>query len=105
MAELELLSARYPFSRRAILIIKFLAGKWGLDLYFTDPSNQPGDQLGLCLPVPGTMNFFCPNLEVLTTASQELIDTNLFRPFPMQGLPLHSGALTGMEKTGLQLTR
>jgi hypothetical protein len=105
LAELQLLSARYPFSRRAISIIRFLAGQWGLDLQFAETIGQDGDRDDLCLPIPGTMNFFCPNLEVLATSSQERIDSTLFRPFPMQGLPLLSAVRAGMEKAGLQLIR
>lgn len=105
LADLQLLSARYPFARLAISIVQFLARLWGADLFFTERLEQTGRRDDLCLPIPGSMNFFCPNLEVLATGFQERIDTALFRPFPMQGLPLLSGSLAGMERTGFQLTR
>jgi hypothetical protein len=105
LADLQLLSARYPFARRAISIIRFLARQWGADLFFTEPMDQASGQDDLYQPIPGTMNFFCPNLEVIATSFQERIDTVLFRPFPMQGLPLILGSLSGMERTGLQLIR
>lgn len=105
LADLQLLSAQYPFAKRAISIIQFLARQWALDLFLIEPIDQVGGQDDLCLPIPGTMNFFCPNLEVLATSIQERIDTALFRLFPMQGIPLLSGSLAGMELTGLQLIR
>jgi hypothetical protein len=105
LADLQILSDRYPFARHALSVIKFLARQWGAGLFFTEPIDQTGKQDDLCLSIPGTMNFFCPYLEALATSLHERIDTALFRPFPMQGLPLLSGSLAGMERTGLQLTR
>lgn len=105
LADLQLLSARLPFARRAISIIKLLARQWGIDLFLTEPIDQTGDRDDLCLPIPESMNFFCPNLEVLETSIQVQIDTALFRPFLMQGIPLISGSPAGMERTGFQLIR
>jgi hypothetical protein len=105
LANLQLLSTQYPFARRAISIIQSLARQWGVDLFLAESMDQVGGQDDLCLPIPGTMNFFCPSLEPLATSLQGRVDTALFRPFPMQGLPLLSGKLAGMERTGLQLSR
>jgi len=105
LADLQLLSARLPFAKRAISIIKFLARQWGVDLYLTEPMDQTDGWDDLCLPIPGSMNFFCPNLEVLASSIQKRIDITLFRPFPMQGMPLLPDSFAGMERTGFHLIR
>lgn len=104
MVDLRAMAPQYPFARRAISILQFLARKWDLGVFFTEQVGDVGDQGELCRPIPGTMNFFCPNLEVVASSFSEPRATALFLAFPMQGLPLLVESLAGLERAGLQLT-
>jgi hypothetical protein len=103
MADLQALSTRYPFARRAISILHFLAQEWGSEVSFSENMDGVGDQDKLCRPIPGSMNFFCPDFEAVASRFSEPRAMALFLPFPKQGLPLLVESLTGFERTGLQL--
>jgi hypothetical protein len=101
IADLHALAHRYPFARRAISILQFLAKKWGSDVLFSENVDHVGDHDELCRLVPGSMNFFCPNLEAVASNFAEPRATALFLTFPMQGLPLLIEGLAVSEGTGL----
>lgn len=91
--DLRDMSSCHRFAKRAINILRYLAGRWQVGIEMSDYNEETGedsDRESLCRMEASSMNFFCPNPEGEPGGA-------IFAPFPTQGVPLivSNSALAG----------
>jgi hypothetical protein len=105
-SDLQGMSVRNPFAKRAIYILKILARSWGVAISIGGPIDMNHAEQ-VCRPSTGSMNFFCPNQEGLLSMRniQDYENSPLFTPFPLQGLPIMFVDEASLRDSGFSLRK
>ena len=93
IADLKEMRDCHGFARKAFDILRFLIHDWDIKISLDDLEDGGFHPKDLCLPLPTSLNQFCPNIQhdhfKNCIKPLKSLDKNpLFWPFPLQGRPL-----------------